>query len=275
MSLPMMSDAGHSVQVPELSGEQHTEIDGLDEVMVPSDGRIGSNSKTVDSILTRETCLVDNELKRLLINPLPDGATFLAVLDACHSASLLDLDHDECNGDWICFPERPDAPGKWGQLLSFHNTHMPRTAPAKEATTNQRNTRPSVARRAEIVDNVRQHGACARIKNTKMPGTFPRCDSPLGDPSKTLVISLSACRDDQDACESKDGSFTQHLISILKKDPHHRPRLRDLMEQLSIAVHGMLLNSMNLQQLNKLGGCQDPQISSNGTVSLEAYLETL
>ncbi|KAF7361531.1 Mitochondrial chaperone BCS1 [Mycena sanguinolenta] len=91
--------AGHSVQVREnCRPEDRTELDGMDEVMVPSDGHTDANNDE----MTRQSCLVDNELKRLLINPLPAETSFTAVLDTCHSASLLDLDHDQCNAKWSC-----------------------------------------------------------------------------------------------------------------------------------------------------------------------------
>jgi hypothetical protein len=61
------------------------------------DGRIGASVDNINSALTRDTCLVDNvrtdispfypiltnalkELKRLLVTPLPEGATLMVYL---------------------------------------------------------------------------------------------------------------------------------------------------------------------------------------------------
>ncbi|KAJ7633413.1 caspase domain-containing protein [Mycena polygramma] len=71
---------GHSTQVENRS---NTEEDGLDECIIPCDGE--------------KKMIVDNELKAALVNPLPAGSHLVAVLDTCHSGSLLDLKYSECN----------------------------------------------------------------------------------------------------------------------------------------------------------------------------------
>ena len=37
--------------------------------------------------------IVDDELNRLLVNPLPPGVRLHAIIDACHSGSVLDLEY--------------------------------------------------------------------------------------------------------------------------------------------------------------------------------------
>ncbi|KAJ6510718.1 peptidase C14, caspase domain-containing protein [Mycena sanguinolenta] len=270
--------AGHSVQVPEnCRPEDRTELDGLDEVMVPSDGRTASHE------MTRQSCLVDNELKRLLINPLPAEVSFTAVLDTCHSASLLDLDHDQCNAKWSCLDTV-----QLKTLVSLHKGGRSPASPQLRQT--NKNMRSPPSRKQEV-----DHNACARhpASERKIPGAFhlPRCESPVLDRCHLpLVISLSACKDDQVAIENPDDkngrSFTERLLNILRADPH--PRLRDLMKQISISIHGMLLDAGTLEQLNKLQAredhvkqnvsevrCQDPQMSSNNELDMESHLETL
>ncbi|KAF7335715.1 hypothetical protein MVEN_02227000 [Mycena venus] len=71
---------GHTIQVP---NKNRTEEDGMNECLVPLDG---------------EECLIkDNELRARLVDPLPVGASLVAVFDSCHSATLLDLEHLRCN----------------------------------------------------------------------------------------------------------------------------------------------------------------------------------
>ncbi|KAJ6594676.1 hypothetical protein B0H19DRAFT_1096406 [Mycena capillaripes] len=55
----------------------------MDECIIPCDGE--------------DKKIVDNDLKAALVAPLPSGCYLVAVLDTCHSGSLLDLKHSWCN----------------------------------------------------------------------------------------------------------------------------------------------------------------------------------
>ncbi|KAJ7852831.1 peptidase C14, caspase domain-containing protein [Mycena olivaceomarginata] len=72
--------SGHTVRVP---SRNNTEEDGMDECLVPLDGE--------------DRMIKDNELRAHLVDPLPVGASLVAIFDSCHSASLLDLEHLRCN----------------------------------------------------------------------------------------------------------------------------------------------------------------------------------
>ncbi|KAJ7328956.1 caspase domain-containing protein [Mycena albidolilacea] len=269
--------AGHSVQIPEdCRPEERTELDGMDEAMVPSDGH------TADHATTRESCLVDNELKRLLVNPLPAEASLMAVLDTCHSASLLDLDHNACNAKWSCLNT---IQLKNIITVSVHNRDAPQSRPTPTHTTNKPDPRSSLSRKPELSAE-----AAASLNPCRMP----------------LVISLAACKDDQINLENSGDingrSFTERLLNILSDDPH--PRLRDLMKKISISIHGMLLDAINVKEIERrqaahdalvrkstqapssvrcrdsLVGCadlrcQDPQMSSDIELNMESHLETL
>ncbi|KZP14201.1 hypothetical protein FIBSPDRAFT_1048961 [Athelia psychrophila] len=70
--------SGHSTQVENVSG---TEDDGMDEAIIPVDSEE----------------IIDNALRKNLVDPLPAGSHLVAIFDTCHSASLLDLSHHRCN----------------------------------------------------------------------------------------------------------------------------------------------------------------------------------
>ncbi|KAF8198279.1 peptidase C14, caspase domain-containing protein [Mycena galopus ATCC 62051] len=282
--------AGHSVQVPEnRRPEDRMELDGLDEVIVPLDGH------TADHRTTRESCLVDDELNLLLVDPLPPKTSFMAILDTCHSASLLDLNHDECNIKGNCLNSL--------QSKTIVSSYGPQSRPV---ATNKPPVRSSPVRRPEhdavsrttcrrtSSGKPQRHRACARIPyiEKRVPGAFHSVgyESPIPEPSHVpLVISLSACRDDQITVENlndKHGrSFTERLLRILRADPH--PRLRDLMKKIGVSIHKMLRDAVTLEQLNKPQArgshklhnhglrCQDPQISSDSELDMESHLETL
>ncbi|KAF7978214.1 hypothetical protein HWV62_1202 [Athelia sp. TMB] len=77
--------SGHSTQVINKTG---TEDDGMDEAIIPSDSLE----------------IIDNDLKKMLVDPLPVGSHLVAIFDTCHSGSLLDLTHHRCNR-----PPRPPS----------------------------------------------------------------------------------------------------------------------------------------------------------------------
>ncbi|TFY56365.1 hypothetical protein EVG20_g8948, partial [Dentipellis fragilis] len=75
--------SGHSDQQP--TDSDLAEEDGSDEVIISCD----------------EKRIVDNDLRRILVNPLPPNCNFTAIFDSCHSGTLLDLPHYHCNQVWV------------------------------------------------------------------------------------------------------------------------------------------------------------------------------
>lgn len=59
--------------------------------------------------------LVDNELCVLLVNPLPHGVRMHAIIDACHSGSVLDLEYrcDFQGGQPVWTNEYSHQPRVW------------------------------------------------------------------------------------------------------------------------------------------------------------------
>jgi metacaspase-1 len=68
------SFSGHGTQVEDWSGDE-----AQSQAILPCDHAV-------------EGFIVDDELNALLVNPLPPGAHLHAVIDACHSGSMLDLE---------------------------------------------------------------------------------------------------------------------------------------------------------------------------------------
>ncbi|KAF8217787.1 caspase domain-containing protein [Mycena galopus ATCC 62051] len=75
---------GQSTQIPARSTNEE---DGMDECLVPLDGL--------------QMRIVNNELHHTLVRPLPAGSQLVAILDTCHSGSLLDLKHRRCNNVYV------------------------------------------------------------------------------------------------------------------------------------------------------------------------------
>ncbi|TFK85486.1 hypothetical protein K466DRAFT_588065 [Polyporus arcularius HHB13444] len=79
--------AGHSTQAPTTDPQ---EIDGFDEAIV-----------TYSPSGQKHPTILDDVLNKLLVDPLPIGAILTAIFDACHSGTLLDLEHYTCNNVWF------------------------------------------------------------------------------------------------------------------------------------------------------------------------------
>lgn len=64
--------SGHGRSIPDENGD---EDDGMDESILCSDGQV----------------ILDDDLKALVVDPLPSGCQLFAVFDSCHSGTMLDL----------------------------------------------------------------------------------------------------------------------------------------------------------------------------------------
>jgi Ca2+-binding EF-hand superfamily protein len=67
--------SGHGAQI---RSQDADEMDGKDETLVPVDYKVSG-------------LLVDDELRRLVVVPMPKGARLTCVFDCCHSGTVLDL----------------------------------------------------------------------------------------------------------------------------------------------------------------------------------------
>ena len=67
--------SGHGVRQLDLDGD---EIDGFDEAICPLDFETAG-------------IIIDNEINKMIVEPLKQGVTLHAIIDACHSGTVLDL----------------------------------------------------------------------------------------------------------------------------------------------------------------------------------------
>ncbi|KAL5857331.1 hypothetical protein ACOSQ3_004789 [Xanthoceras sorbifolium] len=67
--------SGHGLRQPDFNGD---ETDGFDETICPLD-------------FIKEGMIVDNDINSIIVQPLVKGVTLHAIVDACHSGTILDL----------------------------------------------------------------------------------------------------------------------------------------------------------------------------------------
>lgn len=102
--------SGHGSQQRNYTGD---EVDGFDETLCPSDFRT-------------QGMIVDDEINATIVRPLPHGVKLHAVIDSCHSGTMLDLPflcRMDRSGQYIWEDHRPRT-GVWkgtsgGEVISF------------------------------------------------------------------------------------------------------------------------------------------------------------
>ena len=67
--------SGHGSRVKD---KDHDEVDGFDETLCPVDYESAGK-------------ILDDEINAIIVRPLPRAATLHAIVDACHSGTVLDL----------------------------------------------------------------------------------------------------------------------------------------------------------------------------------------
>ncbi|WOK95351.1 metacaspase-1 [Canna indica] len=102
--------SGHGSQQRDYTGE---EADGYDETLCPLD-------------FETQGMIVDNEINETIVRPLPHGVRLHAIIDACHSGTMLDLTYlcrMNRSGQYVWEDHRPRN-GAWkgtngGEAISF------------------------------------------------------------------------------------------------------------------------------------------------------------
>ncbi|KAI0063756.1 hypothetical protein BV25DRAFT_1914843 [Artomyces pyxidatus] len=221
--------SGHSGQ--QTAKVDQEEEDGLDEFLVTCD------QKTI----------LDDDLRRFLVDPLPCGTRLTAILDACHSGTLLDLNHYNCNCNWFlrrrnsdcAFPlhspalSTPTSPAA-GVLDEKAVRHRKRMMSADDAAVRMVSRQKVLKKRLAGVMNaaraVARIGTLAKERriqqgskslNTRVEICSKKCRAFAAADGGPVVISLSACADHQITWEdgTRGAAMTYILVEILSKNP--------------------------------------------------------
>jgi hypothetical protein len=200
--------------------------------------------------------ILDNSLRRYLVDPLPAGTRLTAILDSCHSGTLLGLDHYSCH--WFLRRraqslQESKAPSDDDEAPRRHSNDESRLVHSSQpfrtlffgAVTAalavvrlklRLAKRLKVEVKVEIGVEIVGSGDTRATLATPVCVLRPRCGGSycayalLNGP---LVISVSSCSDQQSAWEdsqSKLKSMTTKLIKILRKNPSIK--VGDLDQQL-------------------------------------------
>lgn len=227
--------SGHGSQV--LAPPDHVEeTDGQDEVIWPCDVHLYSDTEEVGNYI------LDDDVKKYLVDPLPAGVRLTILLDCCSSGTGADLPFS-CGAPTLASPIHPREV----------NFCQPIPVPS-----------PRVARQRSksIVDlNFKidsfDHSPKRRVTFQSLD-EWPSKDI---DPSTSpLVTSWAACLDNQGTLESSLGSvFLRALKESLKKSP--QPTNGEMLSNITMWLHHNVPWRKLEQQPPK------PQLSSNLSIS--------
>ncbi|KAK0219413.1 caspase domain-containing protein [Armillaria nabsnona] len=219
--------SGHAAQRKNLSG---SEEDGMDEFLCTKSGGY----------------IRDNTLRKYLVDNLPEGCHLTAVLDACHSGTLLDLAHHRCNR--VLSPRRSNS---W-EIASTYTVTLPSGGQAqrRNAVDDLDILYPLLTKNflASISTVLEKYGSniCSDVlpKERILNETERIYESPLSEifcngcceisnySKKANVVCLSSCKDNQSTWEMDDEwSMTNVLIDLCKSNPHRT--LEDLMVKIT------------------------------------------
>ncbi|KDQ21673.1 hypothetical protein BOTBODRAFT_210353 [Botryobasidium botryosum FD-172 SS1] len=180
--------AGHGEQVIDEDGD---EDDGMDESILP-----------VDHQCDVDQDIVDDEIFEAMVKPLPLGCKLTALIDCCHSGTLLDLR----------YPYRLNSSGSIADVLAQESASILR-----------KRTRGRGRRGRQSTTGCTYTADPANLKITEH-----RIDSDTSFPQRHTfgdAVSISACTDSQLAYGTRKGGWmTGQFLRILEHNPHQTYR---------------------------------------------------
>ncbi|KAH9977499.1 caspase domain-containing protein [Russula compacta] len=213
---------------------------------------------------------MDERAQRDPYPPLPVGSSLLAILDTCHSGTLLDLPHYHCNNVYVPWQSKGER-----RTMTMQNINVRRQATGFADSTSDLLSIASVTEGQRPGDrpsdqplevDIQFVGDRRRNKRDKSPGPKSRvtrrprprermlfefesqvryaspepsfaCDGwcDYSEVPHPNVLSLSACSDLQRAWEGPKGSLTTVLCNYLKKNNY--PSYGAMMTHINFQLH--------------------------------------
>jgi hypothetical protein len=190
--------SGHGSQVP-APPEHVEETDGFDEVIWPCDVQ---GSLDEDGTLQVEDYILDDDIKKILVDSLPAGVRLAIVFDSCSSGTCADLPFS-CGSSSVSSPIDPRA-------INFSRPIQVRAAPIPMARQRSRS----------IVDLGYNVDGLTPKRRVTVHSTDEWSSGETDPEASPIVTSWAACLDDQSTLESSLGSvFLRALAASLKNNP--------------------------------------------------------
>lgn len=171
--------SGHGSQQRNYTGD---EIDGFDETLCPLD-------------FETQGMIVDDEINATIVKPLPRGVKLHAIIDACHSGTVLDLPflcRMDRNGRYIWEDHRPRS-GVWkgtsgGEVISFSGCDDDQTSADTSALSKVTSTGAMTYSFIQAIERgqAKTYGSML----TSMRSTIRNTDSDMGGGVVTSLLTM-------------------------------------------------------------------------------------
>ncbi|EXC21083.1 hypothetical protein L484_017093 [Morus notabilis] len=171
--------SGHGSQQRNYNGD---EVDGYDETLCPLD-------------FETQGMIVDDEINATIVRPLPAGVKLHAIIDACHSGTVLDL-HYLCrmdrNGRYVWEDHRPRS-GVWkgtngGEVISFSGCDDDQTSADSSALSKITSTGAMTYSFIQAIE--RGHATTYGNILNSMRSTIRNTDNDLGGGIVTFLLTM-------------------------------------------------------------------------------------
>nr|GLL21020.1 metacaspase-1-like [Ipomoea trifida] len=171
--------SGHGSQQRNYNGD---EVDGYDETLCPLD-------------FETQGMIVDDEINATLVRPIPRGAKLHAIIDACHSGTMLDLPflcRMDRSGRYMWEDHRPRS-GAWkgssgGEVISFSGCDDDQTSADTDSLSQVTSTGAMTYSFIQAIEHG-QGTTYGSILNA-MRASIRSSDNGLGGSAGSLVTSL-------------------------------------------------------------------------------------
>ncbi|KAJ6764337.1 METACASPASE-1-LIKE [Salix koriyanagi] len=171
--------SGHGSQQKDYNGD---ELDGYDETLCPTD-------------FETEGMIVDDEINAVIVKPLPHGVKLHAIIDACHSGTVLDLPflcRMDRSGKYEWEDHRPRT-GVWkgtsgGEVISFSGCDDDQNSADTSALSKITSTGAMTYSFIQAIE--RGHGTTYGSMLNAMRSTIRKKISELGGGMVTSLISM-------------------------------------------------------------------------------------
>ncbi|XP_031107794.1 metacaspase-1-like [Ipomoea triloba] len=171
--------SGHGSQQRNYNGD---EVDGYDETLCPLD-------------FETQGMIVDDEINAMLVRPIPRGAKLHAIVDACHSGTMLDLPflcRMDRSGRYMWEDHRPRS-GAWkgssgGEVISFSGCDDDQTSADTDSLSQVTSTGAMTYSFIQAIEHG-QGTTYGSILNA-MRASIRSSDNGLGGSAGSLVTSL-------------------------------------------------------------------------------------